>query len=303
MKPLELIRLPAMLSLLSCTLMSAQPVQAQTWTSYDTFDAAAISPARWYGEEGKQYGGTRTEAQRAIVSKQLRIGAKGYSDNYSNTSSSSVRNSLIFANSSTITGMRSVVTMRTATAGACAANPSASLARARLFGFFFNAGIPVPGSNYNDVFAGIQLQRASDSAEASDVLHVFAFVGICTDDNCIGSSSLASQDLGTTTLTTPVDLSVIWDAGNNRFTFQRDTDTPVNLAYTVADKQPASYPAKRLEISNTIAHCTASRLSSNGVADFNNAMIISAPAVAASARQRADSEPTAAFDNTIGRVN
>jgi len=272
--------------------------------TYDAFTNTYINPNKWYGEEGKQYGGTRTETRRAIVEGQLRIEAKGYSDDTSNTGTSTTRNAVVFATSPNITGIRSSVTMRTAIAGACAANTTPTLTRARIFGFFFNAGTPVPGSNYNDVFAGIQLYRASNSTDGAGVLRVSAFVGICTDDSCIGSTLLASQDMGTSSVNTATDLQVTWDATNNRFTFQRDAQAVVNLAYTVADSQPASFPVKRLEISNQIAHCTASRPTGNGGADFDNVKTESPAALAVTPMTlRRDREAAATFDPIVGRAN
>lgn len=281
-----------------------QAVQAQTLVSYDTFTAATINPARWFGEEGKQYGGTRTETHRSVVAGQLRIEAKGFSDQFSNVGASTTRNALVFSKSSQINAMRATVTMRSSTITGCAANTTASAARARLFGFFFNAGYEVPGSQYNDVYAGIQLSRASNSVDADGVFRVVAFSGICTDDSCIGSNTLASQDMGTVTTGTAIALQVYWDAANNRFTYQRDAETPINLAYTVADTLAPSYPGKRMEISNQIAHCTASRPSVNAMADFDN---VRTNALAATRIRPPESlvqqVPAPVFDEAIGRVD
>ncbi|HEV8690492.1 MAG TPA: hypothetical protein VGQ91_09375 [Ideonella sp.] len=285
-------------------VLGASAIQAQTLSTYDTFSTTTIAPARWYAEEGRQYGGIRTEARRAIVDGQLRVEARGYSDNASNTGSSTARNSVIFANSSEITAIRSTVTMRSVTTGTCAGNTTTpTVARGRVFGFFFNAGTPIPGSNYNDVFAGVQLYRASNSTDGAGVLRASAFVGICTDDSCIASAVLASQELGTTTLNTATELQVTWDAANNRFTFQKDDDTAVNLAYTVADGHPASFPVKRLEVSNQIAHCTASRPSGFAAVDFDNVKIARAATEALRAQATPDRESAASFDRIVGRAN
>lgn len=285
----------------------AGAAHSQTLSTYDTFTTTYIVPARWYAEEGKQYGGIRTEARRAIQDGQLRIEAKGYSDNASNVGLSTTRNSVVFANSDQLTAIRSTLTMRTAVAGACAGNTTDfSVARGRIFGFFFNAGTPISGSNYNDVFAGIQLYRASNSTDAAGVLRVSAFVGICTDDSCIGSTILASTAMGTTTLNTPVELQVSWDAANNRFNFQRNSETVVPLNYTVADTQPASFPVKRLEISNQVAHCTATRAATTGAVDFDNVKIATTAAQALkqfTAVPSADLESSAKFDLIAGRAN
>lgn len=259
-----------MAAVAAAMLLASTPSLAATLVNYDDFALSYIHPARWYGEEGKQYGGIRAEAQRVIFGGQLRIQAKGWGDNYTNTNSSTVRNSMVLQKSSAITALGATVTARTVTASTCAANTTPSVMRARLFGFFFNAGLPQPGSNYNDVFAGIQLYRASNSTDGANVMRVSAFVGQCTDDSCIGSTLLASQDMGTTTVGTPVPLQMVWEPANNRFVFQRDAETPVNLAYSVSDTEPAAFPVKRLEVSNQIAHCTAARTTSNGIADFDS---------------------------------
>lgn len=284
--------------------LCAPATQAQSLILYDDFASGIIGPTRWYGEEGKQYGGSRAEARRAIVSGQLRIEAKGYADKFADTGISTTRNSVVFSNSAAITTIRSTVTMRGYNMTNCPANTSTSAARARLFGFFFNAGEPIPGSNYNDVMAGIQLYRLRSSTDASDVLRVSAFVARCADDSCIASTTLASQELGTATMNTPIALQVGWEPASNRFAFQRASDTVVYLNYGVPDSQPASFPTKRLEVSNQVAQCTTTRGAVTAQADFDNVMTniqpsaarLTAPAAAATAT-------TAEVDPLVGQVN
>lgn len=295
-------RLAAAPCLLTLAALASQSAGAQTLITYDDFSGGAISPSRFYGEEGKQYGGVRVEARRVVAGGQLRIEAKGYSDNFANTGSSTTRNAVVLAKSAAITTLRSTVTMRSATVTSCAGNTTPSAARARLFGFFFNAGVPQPGSNYNDVFAGIQLSRASNSTDAAGLMRVTAFVGKCTDDSCIASTSLGSQDLGTVAINTPLDLQVGWDAASNRFSYQRGTDALVFLPYTVSDSQPASFPVKRLEISNQVAQCTATRQSVFGSADFDNVKTNVSPALRMPPLPR-ELEPDAVFDEVIGRIH
>lgn len=271
--------------------------------TYDDFALSYIHPARWYGEEGKQYGGIRAENQRLIVSGQLRIQARGWSDNYSNTGSSTVRNAEIIQKSSAVTTLRATVTPRTVAVTGCAANDSPSLARGRLFGFFFNAGQPIPGSNYNDVFAGIQVYRASNSTDDANVLRVSSFIGQCTDDSCIGSTILNSADMGTTTLGTAIALQVGWDPANNRFTFQRDAQAAINLAYNVSDAEAASFPVKRLEVSNQVAHCTASRPASNAIIDFDNVQTNSLAGQIVQRLMAPTADTESAVDNIVGRVD
>jgi hypothetical protein len=188
----------------------------------------------------------------------------------------------------------------------CAANTTSfSMARARIFGFFFNAGEPVPGSNYNDVMAGIQLYRMANSTDAAGVMRVSAFIAKCTDDSCIGSTTLASQELGTATINTPVDLQLSWDPANNRFAFQRATDALVYLNYTVADSAAASFPVKRLEIANSVAQCTATRQYVSAGVDFDAVQTDIQPAAGATTRSTAPAleQPSAVVDALIGQVN
>jgi len=254
---------------------------AQSLVLFDDFSTTSLSPSRWSGEEGRSNGAVRTEARRVISSGQLRIEATGYGDSSGTSGVGVARNSVVFAKSSAITAMRATVTMRSASAGACTANTSASVARARVFGFFFNAGTPVPGSNFNDVIAGIQLQRASNSSDASGIMRVFAFVSQCADDNCNATTSIASRDMGTVAIGTPIGLQVAWNASGNSFSFQRDSEAAVTLTYTVADTLPPSTPNKRLEISNQIARCNGTRVAVSASADFDNVKTNSLPAAAA----------------------
>jgi|GEM_PF-3057679 len=70
-------------------------------------------------------------------------------------------------------------------------NASPTSARARLLGFFFNAGVN-PGSTgrTDDVGAQITIQRNSDSLEKSQILEVWFYVFRCTNSDC----SIASYD-------------------------------------------------------------------------------------------------------------
>lgn len=290
----------------AAALAAAQGASAQTLVSYETFATTNLAPARWYGDDGRTYGGVRLEARRAIVEGQGRVELRAWGDNTSNSGLSSARNSLVAVSSPSITAMRSTITMRTATLSACSANATQpTVVRARMFGFYFNAGIAAAGSNFNDVFAGAQVQRASNSTDPANTFRISGFAGICADDSCIASNSLGSVDLGTVTLNTPVTLELRWDAANNRFTFKRDAQATVNLAYTVPDGQGASFPAKRIEVSNIVPRClTTPRPTAFASADFDN---IFTNALTAQANARwivpLDRADEAAIDPLAGPLN
>jgi hypothetical protein len=264
---------------LALTAAGVQSASAQSFVLYDDFSSGGLSAARWIGEDGRSFGGIRLEARRAVLTGQLRIEMRGYGDNVDNAGNSSVRNALILPQSSAVTAMRSTVTMRATSFAACAANPGPTAARARMFGFFFNAGTPMIGSNLNDVFAGIQVARAANSTDPANTYRVQAFLGICTDDSCISSAPIdTTRDLGTVLINEPVMLSMAWNAASNNFSFQRDSQTAVTIPYVVKDAAPASFPSKRLEVSNNIAHCSPTRAGVYTAADFDNVMTNSLPA-------------------------
>ena len=255
------------------TCLAAWPmVHAQSLVIYDDFAGSLIAPNKWYGDEGRQYAGTRTEQARSVVNGQAHMELRTWGDITSDLGFSSSRNALVAVKSVNINTLQATITMRAEATYPCSTNTAqTSQARARLFGFYFNAADPSPGSNFNDVFAGMQVYRASNSTDPVGTMRVSAFIGICTDDACIGTSSLGSLDLGTVALNSPTSLRTIWDPANNRFSFQRDSASPVFLTYTVSDKQAASFPAKRIEITNVVPHCTSpTRPSVFTSADFDN---------------------------------
>ena len=301
-RPSSPVRLAALSSALACAVFAA-PAHA-TLVLLDDFSGGTISPSKWEGEEGKQYGSTRVEARRVVASGQLRLEAKGYSDNTFNSGSSTTRNSLIVVKSSAVNDIKATITMRTAAFVTCAGNTtSASNARARIFGFFFNAGTPTPGSEYNDVYASVQVSRLSNSTDPAGTFQVSGVIGVCTDDSCIGSNTVSTTPLGTVTLNTPTTLEVHWDPANNRFIFQKDSAAAVNVAYTLSDANPPEYAAKRIEVANVIANCTATRASAYSGADFDNVMTNALPAVVLPMTSAAHPELAPLVDAASGGAN
>lgn len=262
------VRRLAVIAAASLTAVLAAPA-AHALNLYDDFTSTSISP-HWDGNERAQFGATLAESRRAIQSGALRIEVKGWSDRFSNTGTGRVRNEVIFENSALITEMKATVTPRTIIPGTCAGNASVGNSRARLIGSFFNIGTVKPGSEYNDVLASIQVYRLSSSTDASGVLRVLGAVYLCTDSECINTSTVGSVDLGTTTVNTPVDLHVTWDKANKQFAFQKGTDAAQNVVYTFTGSQAPEYGAKRLEAAGDIPNCSASRASTATFVDFDN---------------------------------
>lgn len=250
--------------------MGAIAPAAGAATLYDDFSATILNPAKWAGEEVSLYGATLVEARRAILSGVVRIEAKGYSDKFSNTGTGRVSNRLLLGTSETVTDLKATVTPRTALFTTCAGNTSAGEVQMGLRGGFFNAGQAPSAGRYNDVWAAIEIYRQSNSSDASGVFRVSGNVFQCTDSECFSSRSLGSVDLGTTTLNTATDLHVTWNQSGHNFAFQKDAEGVQSVVYTVSDTNPARDGEKRLDVTDDIANCTATRVYSYGGADFDN---------------------------------
>lgn len=285
----------AIRTLATALTLCAGAAQAQL-VSFDTFSGTTIAPARWNGQEVSQYGAQRGEIVRNLVSGQLHLESRAWSDGSANSGFGTVQNRLAAVRSDDITDLRATFTMRTITMGACAANTTDfSQGRARLLGFFFNAGTPVPGSSYNDVGAQITIGRASNSTDAAGVLRVSASLFRCTDDACINSVSLGFKDLGTASFNTPVELEMGWEPDSNRFRFQRDAQTVQYLTYTVSDTGTSQIRSKFVGVQSQVMNCTT-RIATYTSADVDNIKTNALPVVSLARRAEARRSPASRWD-------
>ena len=266
----------ALTVLAAASATTAVPALAQSLVLYDDFAGSVIDATKWINDDGCNFGGFTLDGRRSMNSGQLRLESRGYGDNVNDAAIfSTARSGLRFDKSASMTAMKATITPRIFSASTCSSNSAqVSQARARLFGFFFNAGTSVPnvGGNTNDVYAGIQLYRSSNSADTANSVRVVGFYGICNDDNCTSSTQLGSTgDILASAIAanTPVEMSVTWNASTNSFSFQAGA-TLKTLTYTVPDTYPASFPAKRIEAYHSLVHCSAARATSNVVVDIDN---------------------------------
>lgn len=275
--------------------LAAGTAQAQL-VSFDTFSGTTIAPARWSGQEVSQYGAQRGEIVRNLAAGQLHLESRAWSDGSANAGFGTVQNRLVAVRSDDITDLRATFTMRTLTMGACAANTTDfSQGRARLLGFFFNAGTPVPGSSYNDIGAQITIGRASNTTDATGVLRVNASLFRCTDDACISTVSLGFRDLGTASFNTPVELEVGWEPDSNRFRFQRDAQAVQYLTYTVSDSGASQIGSKFVGVQSQVMNCTT-RIGTYVSADIDNVKTNALPVVSLARRAESRRAPTSRWD-------
>jgi len=219
---------------------------------YDNFDQALINPDKWRGDQF-QTGGYYQELVRKITPEEhnLRLLNRSYGNTFSYSGNTLNLFRLAFTIPSTITAIRSRVQVRNVESTGCP-DLTPTRATAQILGFFFNSG---PG----DVIAGVAVRRRSDSTDPPGVLEIFYFVAQCTDPNCIESPYLGSGVLGTVNAGEWVRLLVQWDNTSlpqHRFIFQRDSETPKIISYSVSDVAPPGAQLKTIGADNFVASCS-----------------------------------------------
>lgn len=219
---------------------------------YDNFDQALINPDQWRGDQF-QTGGYYQELVRKITPEEhnLRLLNRSYGNTFSNSGNTLNLFRLAFTTPSTITAIRSRVQVRNVESTGCP-DLTPTRATAQILGFFFNSG---PG----DVIAGVAVRRRSDSTDPPGVLEIFYFVNQCLDPACIQEESIGNGVLGTVNTGEWVRLLVQWDNTSmpqHRFIFQRDSETPKFISYSVSDSAPSGVQLKTLGADNFVASCT-----------------------------------------------
>jgi hypothetical protein len=205
---------------------------------YDNFEQAPINSDKWFGsqfEAPPRFGGSFLELVRKTTPEEhhLRILSRSFGDTRFTGGTSLSLFRLGFTHPDTITAIRSRVQVRNVESTGCPAslNPIPTVATAQIFGFFFNTIATVPGNGTNDVIAGVQLQRRSDSTDPPDILEISYSVNLCLDPDCVGISPLGGGVLGTVKTGEWVRLLLQWDRLKHRFIFQRDRETPGVVRY------------------------------------------------------------------------
>jgi hypothetical protein len=246
-----------MIRALSCAVIlllafGVLPANAlEPFAVYDNFNALTIDPAKW----------SQAETTRQIKNNKLLLSTRGYGLAGSDTGLHSEGTGLNFSgDQSAITAMKATVTVTKIGVTDCASNTgSVTEARAAVSGHFFNIGTPTTGSYLNDVVGQIRTERASDSTEPSDILHVKAVVFVCTNDSCSNGASVAGNaiDMGYVQMGSPVTIWMQWDKANNRFLFKRDLAPWVIIHYSQSDATPPSQQMKGIGVSTYVANCNS----------------------------------------------
>ncbi len=132
------------------------PADPQADNMYDAFNQPFIDPERWRGQE---FGSalSATEAVREIDRGRLRMFHRIHGETDSDFGIRAGGTRLHFTEPETVERIQLLVHVTDLEVLDCPFNPSVARARATLQGFFFNTGIPIPGSHTNDVSAQIEI--------------------------------------------------------------------------------------------------------------------------------------------------
>jgi hypothetical protein len=228
----------------------------EPFVSYDNFDTKFLDPDKWVGAESN-IGLVILESSREIDWGRLHLRNRIYGQTNSDSGWGVGGSRLYFAEGDKVTAIKATVQVNWVEAKGCSNNPSATQARVRLSGYFFNTDTPESGSALNDVLAYIFIQRRSDSTSGSYILGVGANVYRCTNSNCTSGDLIGTENLGTISFFERVILSIRWDQANHRFIFQLNWQSPIHIPYNLPDISPPGLQNnKRIELSHIVPNCT-----------------------------------------------
>ncbi|TDM06689.1 MAG: hypothetical protein C4K60_19525 [Ideonella sp. MAG2] len=250
----------------TAAVLCSSPVWAlESFASYDKFTAAPIDASKWASFERvrKIKSGMLNHIQRDWGSTQSDAGALGVSFGTS------------LADPSRVTQLKATVKVASIEATGCAANPTASAARVRVLGTFFNTGAPTSGSMQGDVLAQVWVGRFSNSVDAPGTLQVGGGVYVCQNSDCSLTTAIGQfSGLGTALLGQDVTLQLEWDKVAKTFTAVRDGSTSSSVSYTVSDGAAPGNSFKQVATRTETAACLSGPRTTAAVdATFDNVAV------------------------------
>jgi hypothetical protein len=256
-------------------VLAGMPAQAlEPLVLYDDFNAKRIDPERWSGMEG--FAAPRNpnaEALRVLQGGVLWVKLTTYGNMSTNSDAQHGRFGLLLANPVQVTAMAAKVTVLSAEAEDCIANPAMSRARAQLLGVFFNDGSSTgPNDRTGDILAGMNkdLDRGGRS--------IVAFISRCLDASCTSSPTLVSHAFETTWSPLQTDtLQLQWDREGHQFLFVVNPGTTEEetaaLSYPASDALPAVQTFKAIRASHSADNCMDARKQVSITAMFDDVLV------------------------------
>ena len=227
---------------------------ADSLTTYDTFGADFINPAKWLAFSPcntNSYDCVREQRQGA-----LQLGLRSYGSNSSDSGISFSASELQFINPSPITTIQVKAVIDSFSSSACSTNPEAAHPQFLISGTFFNAG---SGNGQDDVQAFVMIERRTDDPQPpATTLRVAAFM-------FTEGSFFNNVDLGTVEVDEDATLTLKWDKPNKQFIAQivRTETAPFFqqqvMTYGQSDSLPPSFLFKSVRVGTFTPNCTTSR--------------------------------------------
>jgi hypothetical protein len=280
------ILLSGIILLLVCLV--GAPAQAHDrWVLYDSFNSEFMDIERWATSERRDQGVMILESVRELHGGRLHMMGRTFGNTsapYSGTRAGDVNSSFGFEK--VFKSLKVSVKVNDVEVTGCPdVNTFASSSRARLVGFFFNAGeitpLPTPPGRTNDVLVQIRIQRSSNSTDKRRVLEVWADVGRCTDAPCIGASGdgILPALLGNINLGQWATIEINWDIDNDRFILKLNKEPTIVVDFpSTWAINPVSSPANTLGVANRIASCPADERAMGFIdAEFENLFVKELP--------------------------
>lgn len=178
-----------------------------------------------------------------------------------------------------LTTARASIKVEGMEATGCSDNGASTLARAHLVGNFFKIS-DVSNGVQDHVLGLIQIQRASNSADKENILHVYGVMVHCLDPDCLNADP-TSKELGTVKLGQWATGQVEWNEVGKEFIFTLDKNPRQSISYS--DKNWELIPLDctvqgqcqgiTLEANHKIANCIAKRQMGFVDVDFDNVFI------------------------------
>jgi hypothetical protein len=172
--------------------------------------------------------------------------------------------------------MQAKVTVQSAVAQACAANSSAAIALAGIFGAFFNDGSSTgPDDQTGDVRVLFELRLQTTQTRT-----IQASITSCDDPGCDNFTNIAIPHTFTQSWAVGAarTLKLEWDPDNDQFLATLNPGTAgaetASLSYSgVSDADPPVNDRKELRVQNLPLNCTAARTKASMTARFDNVML------------------------------
>ena len=298
------ILLSGIIFLLVC-LVGISALAQNPLVLYDDFNSAFIDIEKWTSSDSRGMGVTLLETVRELHGNRLLLVARAFGNTVPiSTPPTPVPNfgtrpgdvNSGFGVTEVFQSMKVSVKVSQAQATGCPDfNATPTAARARLLGFYFNAGeispLPDPPTSpgrLNDVLVQIRIQRRSDSTDKPQILEVWVDVVRCTDTGCGNASNdgLSPVHLGNINLGQWATIQIDWDSVRY-FNIKLDKEPavvidvlgPKNPGAPVWSVNPVSSPWNALGVSNRLAaNCpTDERAMGYVEAEFDNLFVRSFP--------------------------